>query len=85
VVSATKFAQIPQTLARAQDPEHGNKQQIQNLDVDAPADMVIRNRLEVADQIELGCGRDALEQIEEAIPPTSTHARSPGKESYDKF
>jgi hypothetical protein len=43
----------------------------------------IRYRLEVADQVEIGCSRVAFEHGEEAIPPTSTHADSTGKEACD--
>ena len=37
------------------------------------------------DQIEIGCSRNALEHREEAIPPTSTHADSPGKRPWDRL
>jgi hypothetical protein len=43
----------------------------------------IRDRLEVADQVEIGCGRNAFEHKEEAIPPTSAHADSPSKATCD--
>ena len=46
---AGKTLQIPQSLALAKDPEHGNKQQIPSRDADAPPHAGIRNRLEVAD------------------------------------
>jgi len=45
----------------------------------------IQNRLEVAGQIENGCGRYALEHREKASPPTSTHARSPGKKGCEEL
>jgi len=43
----------------------------------------IRYCLEVADQVEIGCSRVAFEHWEEAIPPTSTHADSTGKNACD--
>ena len=39
----------------------------------------IRDRLEVADQIEIGCDLKAFGNREETITPTVTHACSPGK------
>jgi len=35
--------------------------------------------------IEIGCGRDVPEHKEEAIPPTSSHAESPGKRPWDRL
>jgi hypothetical protein len=43
----------------------------------------IRDRLEKADQIEFGCGRNAFGHKEEAIPPTSAHADSLGQNACD--
>ena len=79
VVLTGKTLQIPQALAFTKDPEHGNKQHLPSRDANAPPHAGIQNRLEEADQIEIGGGRNALAHREEAIPPPSTHARSPGK------
>ena len=75
--------QIPQALAAAQDAQHGHQQQVPGWDANAPPHADIRNRLEVADQIEIVYGCRACGHREEAIPPSSTHARSPGKRAYD--
>jgi hypothetical protein len=80
-----KALQIPQALAAAQDPEHRHQQQVPSRKTHAAPHARVRDRLEVADQIEIGCGRDALEHREEAIPPTSAHADSPGKRPWDRL
>ena len=56
--------QIPQALAAAQDPEDRHQQQVPGRDTYAPPHAGIRNRLEIADQIEIGCGRKAFEHKE---------------------
>jgi len=80
-----QILQTLQTLALSQDPEQGKKQKTQSLDADAPPDAGIRNRPEVADQTENDCGRDGLEHREDAIPPTSNHAPSPGKKGCTRL
>jgi len=79
VVATGKTLKIPQALALAQDPECSHQKQIPGRDANAAAHAGIGDSLEVADQIEIACSGGALGHIEEAIPPTSTHARSPGK------
>ena len=83
VVADGKALQIPQALAAAQDPEHRHQQQVPGRDANAPSHARVRDRLEVADQVEIGCGVRAFGHREEAIPQTSTHARSPGKNACD--
>jgi hypothetical protein len=85
VVADGETFQIPQALAAAQYPEQRNQQQVLGRESDAQSHSGIRNCLEVADQIEIGCGGRAFGHREEAIPPTSTHARSPGKKACDGF
>jgi hypothetical protein len=53
VVTPGKAPQIPQALAFAQDSEYGDQQQIPGRDANAPPHPGIRDRLEVADQIEI--------------------------------
>jgi len=60
-VAPGKTLLIAQALALAQDPEHGNKQQIPSRDANTAPHSDIRDHLEVADQIEIGCNRNALE------------------------
>ena len=60
VVASGKTLQIAQALAFAQDPEHGHQQQVPSRDAHTAPHPGIRDRLEVADQIEIGCGRNAL-------------------------
>ena len=55
MVSDGKTLQIPQALAAAQDAQHRYQQQIPGRDANAPPHAGIRDRLEVADQIEIGC------------------------------
>ena len=52
-------------------------------DAHASAHPGIRYRPEVADQVEIGCSRVAFKHKEGAIPPTSTHADSTGKNACD--
>ena len=47
-------------LALAQDPEHSQQQQIPGWNADTPPHSGIRDRLEEADQIEIGGGRNSL-------------------------
>ena len=55
-----KAFQITQALVFAQDPEHRHQQQVPGWDADTSTHAGIRDRLEVADQIEIGCGSNAL-------------------------
>jgi hypothetical protein len=60
VMTPGKTLQIPQALALAQDAEYRHQQQVPGRDTNPSTHPGIRDRLEVADQIEIGCGRDAL-------------------------
>jgi hypothetical protein len=52
---------IPEALALAQDPEQLHQQQVPGRDVKpSPPRASVRDRLEVADQVEIGSGRNAL-------------------------
>jgi len=84
VVADGKACQIPQALAATEDSQHRHQQQIPGWDANAPPHARVRNRLEVADQIKIGCDRDALDHRKEAIPPTSTHADSHSKSTWDR-
>jgi hypothetical protein len=44
----------------------------------------IENQPQAGDQVEIDCGGGAFQHKEGAIPPTSTHADSPGKRTYDR-
>ncbi len=83
MVAYGKALQIPQALTATQDPEHSHQKEIPGRNAHASAHPGIRYRLEVADQVEIGCSRVAFEHREEAIPPTSTHADSTGKDACD--
>ena len=83
VVTASKALQIPQALAIAQDPEHRHQQQVPGRGANAPPHLGIRDRLEVADQIEIGCCRGGVGHKEEAIPPSKPHAGSSGQSTRD--
>ena len=80
-----KALQIPQALAATQNPEHSHQQEVPGRNAHATAHPGIWYRLEVADQVEIGCNRVAFEHREKAIPPTSTHADSTGKEACDRL
>ena len=72
--------QIPHALAVTQDSEHRQQQQIPGRNPHPAPHSDVRDRIEVADQIEIGSGVNTGEQKGEAIPPASTHADSTGKQ-----
>jgi hypothetical protein len=83
VVADGKTLQIPQALATAKDPQHRHQQQIPGRNADPAPHPRIRNRLEEADQVEIGCGKLGFGHGRGAIPPTSTHADSSGQGACD--
>ena len=85
MVADGKTLQIPQALATTQDSQHGHQQQIAGRDAHPALHSRVRDRLEVADQDEIGCGRSAFGHKEEAIPSTSTYADSPAKAAVPDF
>ena len=78
-----KTLQIPQALTTAQDPEHRDQQQVPGRNADPTPHPAIRNRLEEADQVEIGCRQCGFGQKKGAILPTSTHAGSHGQGACD--
>lgn len=56
----------------AEDSQDGQQKQVPSRDTNTSSLAHIRDRLEIVDQIEIGCSRDAREQREKSIPPTST-------------
>ena len=80
-----KTLQIPQGLTATQDAQNCHQEELPGRNAHASAHPGIRYRLEVADQVEIGCSRVAFKHKEGAIPPTSTHADSPGKEACDRL
>ena len=85
MVPASKTFQIPEAFALAQDPEHCHQEQIQGRDAYAAAHAGIGDRLEEADQIEIGGSRGDFVHRKEAIPPSSTHGLSRGKKVRGTF
>jgi hypothetical protein len=85
VVGDGKAFQIPQALAAAKDSQDGHQQQVPGRDANAPSNARVRDRLEVANQIEIGCGRDGLGQRVEATPPASNHADSSCKRTWNRL
>ena len=83
LVAVGETLQIPQALAATQDPEHGHQQQIPGRKPNPAPHPRIRDRLQIGDQVEIGCGGGAFKHKEGAIAPTSTHADSPGKVACD--
>lgn len=81
VVATSKVLQVPKPLALAQDPEHCHQEQVPGRDAHATPHTGIWDRLEVADQVEIGCGRDAFRHREEAArrphPMVAAPARKP--------
>jgi hypothetical protein len=85
MVADGKSLQITQSLAKAEDAKHRNKAQVPGRDAYAPPHAGIRNRLEVTDQIEIGCGRNALAHREEAVSPTSPRLTVPTRDFGTDF
>ena len=75
--------QLPQALASTQDSEHGHQQQIPGREPNPAPHPRIGDRPQIAGQVEIGCGRSAVEHKEVTIPSTSAHADSPGKAACD--
>ncbi len=75
--------QIPQALATAKDPQHRYQQQIPGRNANPAPHPRIRDRLEKADQVEIGSRKSGFGHGKGAIPPTSTHADSPGQGGCD--
>jgi hypothetical protein len=65
---------VQEALSAAQDSQHRHQQEIPGRDANATPHPDIRDRLGLANQVEIGCGRGALKHRENAIPPASTHA-----------
>jgi hypothetical protein len=55
-----KTHQIQEPLALTQDPEHLHQQEVPGGDTDTATHPDIVDRLEVAEQIEIGCGRNSV-------------------------
>jgi hypothetical protein len=81
VVADGETLQISQALAAAQDSEHRHQQQVPSRKPNPAPHSRIWDRSQITDQVEIGCGRGAVGHKEEAIPPTSTHADSTGKDA----
>ena len=84
MVADNKAFQIPQALASTQDSAHRNQQQVPGRDANVPSHAHVRERLEMANQVEIGYGGGAFKHKEGAIQPTSTHVDSPGKRPWDR-
>jgi hypothetical protein len=85
VMTPRKTHQITQALAFAQDAEHRHQQQATGRDANPSTHPGIRDRLEVADQIEIDCGRNGLEHREGVIPPTSPMLAGPARMPVTHF
>jgi len=83
VVTLGKALQIAQALAAAQDPQHLHEQQLPARNAYPAPRAAIGDRLEKADQVEIGCGRIGFGHRMVAIPPASTDADSPGQGACD--
>ena len=75
--------QIPQTLAATQEYQQGHQQQLPGWRPNSALHPRIGDGPQVADQGEIGCGGGAFMHKEGAIPLTSTHAYTPGKDACD--
>ena len=83
VVADGESFQIPQALTATQDSQHRHQQQIPGREPNPAPHPCIRDRPQIADEIEIDCRRSAFKHGKGAIPPTSTHARSTGKDACD--
>lgn len=77
---ACKTLEIPEALALAQDPEHGDQQQVTDRDTQATPHAGIRDRLEKAAQIKIGCGRGYFGHRKEANPADLNPCSRPRQE-----
>ena len=66
VVADCLSVQVPQALASSQDSKHGHQQQVPGRKAHAAAHPRVRARPQIADQVEISCGRSAAK----ALPST---------------
>jgi hypothetical protein len=83
VVADGEPLQIPQALATAHNPQHRHQEQAPGRDTNPTPHTDIRDRLQKADQVEIGWGRSGFRHREGAVPPTSPHAGRPGQDACD--
>lgn len=83
MVTYRKILNIQQALVAAVDSEPHHQQQVPGRDANALPHARVWDRLEVADQIDIGWGRGAFEHRVEGIPPNSAQACSLDKRTYD--
>ncbi|HBH73272.1 MAG TPA: hypothetical protein DDY43_07445 [Synechococcales bacterium UBA10510] len=69
MVADSKMLQVSQVLAAAQDSRHRHQQQVPGRYPRPTSHPGVRDRIEVADQIEIVCSKSAFGQVEAAIPP----------------
>lgn len=69
VVADRKTLWVSQALAMAQDPQPRHQQQVSGRNPHPKPHPGVRDRLEVADWIEIGCSKDAFAHKEDAFPP----------------
>jgi hypothetical protein len=63
------------------DSEHRKQRNILSRKPKPATHSRIRDRHQVADQVEIVCGEAASKHKERVIPPTSSHADRPGKDA----
>jgi hypothetical protein len=83
VMPASETLQITQALAATQDSQHSHQQQVPSRKANAPPHARVRDRLEVANQFEIGCGRGGFRHKAGAIPLSSAHVARPGQCACD--
>ena len=83
MVAPSKTLQISQAFAAAQDPEHSHQQQVPSGKTYSSPHAGVWNRLEEADQIEIGCSRIDFGHREGAILLNKPNAESSGHAACD--
>ena len=82
-VAPSETLQISQAFAAAQDPEHGLLQAVPGEDSSPAPHAGVWNRLEEADQIEIGCSRARFGPREAEGLPRESNTESPGHGPWD--
>jgi hypothetical protein len=83
MVTPSETLQISQAFAAAQDAEYGHQKQVPSGNTNSSPHPSIGDRLEEADQIEIGCSRAGFGHRDGASPLSEPNAESSGQRACD--
>jgi len=83
MVAPSETLQISQAFAAAQDAEHGHQKQVPSGNTNSSPHPGIGDRLEEADQIEIGCSRAGFGHRDGASPLSEPNTGNSGQRACD--